>query len=320
MEPGHVALQIIKAGAAGLAGAVQIDSRQPLHDFHMIGNVVIWDRRLAEAPTFHILAVVFPNRHRRVDDIGNDRHPLAHLSFQPTGLFFQFLQLLRHGGNLAFDLLGLFLLAFGHQTADLLAQCVALAAQIIAPGFRLAALLVQLQDLVHQRQLVLLVFFADIFPHRLRVVSQKFDVDHVSSSNFSGPGKRKKLPTHFHSMGRKLSAVPPKLQASEKRRLPLSSRCKGRAPRLLAAGSESGKAKVPRRLAPPAGSLRSFFRRFFHPGRGAFAPFFLVYPYLPWESRGCAGFFKFSWRRRGILRFKPRRAGINSRPPGCRRL
>ena len=220
MEPGHITPEVIKAVAAGFPCAVQIDAQKALHDVHMIGHGVIGHLGLAEFLQLHIFAVVTADGHRGVNDIGNDQHPLADLFIEAGGLFFQLLQLLGHGGDLALGLLGLFALALGHQLADLLADGVPLGAEIVTPGFGRPALLVQFDHLIHQLQLFLLEFFADVLFHRFRVHPQEFHVQHFgflllqcsAGPECFFPEKKKKPPIPF-PMGRKTSAVPPMLPA-----------------------------------------------------------------------------------------------------------
>ena len=86
------------------------------------------------------------------------------------------LQLAGDGLHLLFHLLGLVLLALAHQLANLLADGVALLAQLVATALRGAELGVQLQNLVHQGQLLVLEFLLDVLLYQLRVGADKLDV------------------------------------------------------------------------------------------------------------------------------------------------
>ena len=70
---------------------------------------------------------------------------------------------LGHFRDLFFDFFRFFLLAFRHQPADLLADLVALAAQIVRALFCFAVSGVFFDHFIHERKLVILKFFADIF-------------------------------------------------------------------------------------------------------------------------------------------------------------
>ena len=59
----------------------------------MIRNLEIRHDGLAEALDFHVLAVILANRHRRVNDVRNDEHPLADFRLQFVFLRRQTLQI-----------------------------------------------------------------------------------------------------------------------------------------------------------------------------------------------------------------------------------
>ena len=61
---------------------------------------------------------------------------------------------------------------------DLLAQRVALGAQLARLGDGGALLLVQLQYLVHEGELGVLKLFLDVFPHKLGVFTNKSNIQH----------------------------------------------------------------------------------------------------------------------------------------------
>ena len=80
------------------------------------------------------------------------------------------------------------LLRLTHQRADLLGERVARGAQLVGLGYRGAARGVELQSLVHQRQLLVLKLLFNVLAHELRVLAQQFNVYHCDYSqlyNFS---------------------------------------------------------------------------------------------------------------------------------------
>ena len=72
------------------------------------------------------------------------------------------------------------LLGLTHQHTHLLAQAVAVGAELVRLLNVGAALFVQRNDLVHHRQLLVLEFFLDVFLHQLRIFPDKLDVQHTS--------------------------------------------------------------------------------------------------------------------------------------------
>ena len=79
-------------------------------------------------------------------------------------------------------LFGGILLRLAHAHADLLREGVAVRAQLVGLGFRRAQAGVQVEDLVHERQLLVLEFPADVFLDGLRVLPDEFDVQHLCIS------------------------------------------------------------------------------------------------------------------------------------------
>ena len=195
MQPGHIPHEIIEAVAGGLAGRVQVNAVEPLHDVHMVRDLKVRHHRLAKALQFHVFAVVPAHGHAVVNDVGDDHHPLLDLRLELILLLLQGGQVVGQGGYLGLGGLGLFLLALGQQAADLLGKGLALVAQAVRLLAGFPVFLVQGHHLVHQGQLLILKLFADVFLDPLGVVAQQIDVQHgcVSSSMFFpvSPGKRK---------------------------------------------------------------------------------------------------------------------------------
>ena len=74
---------------------------------------------------------------------------------------------------------GIFL-GLSHQHTNLLAEPVAVSAELVGLLNVSPALSVQRNDLVHHRQLLVLEFFLDVFLHQLRIFPDKLDVQHTS--------------------------------------------------------------------------------------------------------------------------------------------
>ena len=90
--------------------------------------------------------------------------------------------LLLHGFGLR-QLAGV-LLGLAHQHAHLLAQAVAVGAELVGLLDVGTALGIQGDDLIHQGQLCVLELFLDVFLYGVRVFPDKLHVKHVSSSLF----------------------------------------------------------------------------------------------------------------------------------------
>ena len=89
------------------------------------------------------------------------------------------LKLVRQLGHLRLGRLGLLLLALLHQAADLLGEHLALVAQGVGLLHGVAVLAVQVDDLVHQIQLVILELLLHILAHDVRRLAEHVDIQHV---------------------------------------------------------------------------------------------------------------------------------------------
>ena len=129
MQPCNIAHQIVKSITGNLSCTVHINPAKPLHNLRMVWNFKIRDNWFPVFLDFHIAAVVFSNRHRRIYDIRNSHHILFQLlfhffffygkSFYPVCIF----------SNLTFQLFCFFLFSLRHQTADLLGNLVLFCAE-----------------------------------------------------------------------------------------------------------------------------------------------------------------------------------------------
>ena len=160
----------------------------------MIGDLEVRHDRLAKALVFDVLAVVPADRHGIVDDLRDDQHPLADLRGVFGLLLFELGQLVLHVLYLLLGRLGLLALALGHHAADRLADLVALRAQEIGALNGRAVRLVQLDDLIDQRELGVLKLLLDVLAHEVGIGAQKVDVQHDDFLLDVGPDAKKKKP------------------------------------------------------------------------------------------------------------------------------
>ena len=181
VETGDVTHQIVKAVACHLAGALQVDACEALHDLGVVGDLKIGGQGLAVALDLHVLAIVLADRNGGIDDVGDDHHAGADLFGQAL---LQLLQLGQTGGRLGHLALGGFSLLealLSHQGADHLGLAVAVSSEGVCLSLGGAKLLIQSNDLVHQGQLAVLELLADVLTNHIGIVSQKLNVDHSYS-------------------------------------------------------------------------------------------------------------------------------------------
>ena len=188
MQARDIALEVVEAVARGAARGIEVDAVKRLHDIHMVGNLIIRHDRVTELLDLDVLGVVLADRDGRVDDVRNDHHTA--LDFLGVGLFvlLELCHLVGHCLDLSLDLLGLVLLALGHQAADLLGLLIAHGAQLVTAGLCRAELRVKLDDLVDHRQLLVLELLLDVLLDRVRVLSDKFDIQHGLFFSFISNG------------------------------------------------------------------------------------------------------------------------------------
>ena len=169
MQSSDVTHQIVETISCYLSGAVEIDSVKAFHDFRMIRDFKIRNHRLTISLDFHILAVVFSNRNRRINNIGNHHHILQDFFLQLSLFLFQFLQALCTGGHLSLFGFRFFLLSCFHEDADFFGNFISVGTKIICFLLGLSAFLIQSDYFIYQRQLFILEFLSDIFLYRFRI-------------------------------------------------------------------------------------------------------------------------------------------------------
>ena len=181
VEPGHVALQIIETVSGGAPCGVEVYAREALHDVHVVGDLVFGHDGLAEALYLDVLGVILAYGNGRVDDVRDDHHAGLDLLGELGLLLFEGRELVGHLGHSGLDLLGLVFEPLLHVTADLLGEAVPGCAQLVAPGLGGADFLVELDDLVNERELFVLELLLDVFLYDVGIAPQEFDIYHFFS-------------------------------------------------------------------------------------------------------------------------------------------
>ena len=183
MQAGDIAHEVVKAVAGNAACRVHVDAVKALHYLGVVGDVKIGHDRLAEALHLDVAAVVRAYRDGGVYHVWDGHHdglyPLAHL----RGRFLKLGKAVGVCLDLRLGLLGLgklrrVLLRLTHELADLLGKGVAAGAKLVCLGQRRAVASVKLHDLVHQRQLLLLILLPYVLPDCLRVLADKLYIKH----------------------------------------------------------------------------------------------------------------------------------------------
>ena len=186
MEPGNVAQQVVKAAAGDPPGGIQVNAVEGLHDIHVVGNGEVGDFTCSEPLDLYIFAVILADGHGGIDHLGDQQHIVMELFLQLRLLFLQLCQAVRLFLHLLLDSLGLrqlggVLFGLAHQHADLLAECVSVGAELIRLRNGGPALGVQVQDFVYQGKLGILKLLFDIFTDGIRILPDKFDIQHDDS-------------------------------------------------------------------------------------------------------------------------------------------
>ena len=174
MKSCNISHQIIKSISCHFAGAVQINSVKTLHNFRMIWNLKIRNRRLTVFLYFNIFTVVFADRHTRINDVWNRHHDLCDFFIQFLLFYGQFLQTRSVCRYLFFYFLRLIFLSLSHKSPDLFRKLVSLPTEFICFLLCCPSLCIKLNYLIHQRKLFILKFIFNIFFDQIRILSDKF--------------------------------------------------------------------------------------------------------------------------------------------------
>ena len=125
MESCDVALKIVEAVAGCFSCLVELDTVKLFHDINVIRNFEIGNEGLAELLDLYILGIVFTDRNGRIDDVRDNEHDLSDLFFELCLLLGKSFELVSHVSDLLLNDFGFFLFALCHESADLLADLVA---------------------------------------------------------------------------------------------------------------------------------------------------------------------------------------------------
>ena len=176
MQSGDIAHQIVETVSRNLSGGFQIDPVKPLHDLRMIRDLKVRCHGISEFLDFHITAVVLSDGHRRINDVRDRHHALFDLFRKGSLLFFKFGQSICIGIHLCLYRLRLLFLSLLHQCTDLLGKCISGVSQFVPLLLYGTHFLVQFDHFIHQRKLVILKLFLDVFLYRIRIFTDEFDV------------------------------------------------------------------------------------------------------------------------------------------------
>ncbi len=182
MKACDVALKVIKTVACYTSCGIEVNAVQALHNIGVIRDLEIGNNRFAETLIFHILRIILADRNRSVDNVRDDHHALADLLRKLGLLHLKLCKMLRELGNLFLKRLRLLTLSLCHQTADLLADGVSLAAKIIRLLLCGTALRVKLDHFVDKGKLLILKLVADVLFYNLGILPDKLKVKHSMPS------------------------------------------------------------------------------------------------------------------------------------------
>ena len=183
MQSGDISHQIVESVSCNFSCTFQIDPIESFHDLRMIRNLKIRNNGLSISGNFHVFAVIFADRDRRVNDIGNGHHVLQNLFLKFCLFRLKFFQSLGSGSHFRLLRFCLFFLSLLHQASNFFGNSVSARAQFIRFLLRLSALLIQLDHFVHQGKLLILKLLSDIFLYRFWILPQKLNVNHAFISS-----------------------------------------------------------------------------------------------------------------------------------------
>ena len=176
MKTCDVSHQIIESVTCNTSCAVKIDSVKALHDICMIWNFEIRNNRLTEFLDLYVLAVIFTDRYRRIDDVRDYHHVFQKLFLNLFLSLGKFLDTCSGCSNLFFNLFCLFSFSLAHKSTDLFGDLVSLSTESLNLLLNLSVLFIKFENLVNQLQFAVLELVADILFYNLRILSHKLNV------------------------------------------------------------------------------------------------------------------------------------------------
>ncbi len=178
MEARDVADEIVEPLPRSAAGAVEIDAGKALEDIEMVRHLEIGHLGFQKALPLDVFGIVFADGGIVGDDVGDAHHD----GFEARADLLALRLDLRKAGGVGVDLrldgLRFLRLFLAHERADLFGERVARGAKDVALRLERAALFVESERLVHERELLMLEFLFDVPAHAVGVAAQQGDVDH----------------------------------------------------------------------------------------------------------------------------------------------
>ena len=188
MQSCHITAQIIEACAGGLSSSRLVNAAEVLHNVLVVRDLEIRNDRFTKALDLDILAVVLADRHGGINDVRNDHHDLTDLRLKLVLTLAERCHFLVDAciflSNACLGLVRAGNLAACDPLADLLGKALLLGSQVVALLLGVAELLVELDDLVNEGELFVLELLLDVFLDKIRVGSQKFNIQHSSITSF----------------------------------------------------------------------------------------------------------------------------------------
>ena len=176
MNSCDVAHQIIETITCYFSCTVQIQTIERFHDFCMIRNFKIRNHRLTETFDLYVLAVVFSNRNRRIDDVRDCHHDRFDLFFYFFFSCRQFIDSCTGSCNFFLHFFCFFFFTLCHQRTDLFADFVFICTQGFYFLFNISVFLIQSDDFIYHRDFLILEFFTNIFFYHIRIFPDKLDI------------------------------------------------------------------------------------------------------------------------------------------------
>ena len=176
MKACDITHQIIESVTGNTSCAVKIDSIKILHDICMIRNFKIRNNRLTKFLNLYVLAVVFTDRYRRIDDVRDHHHIFQKLFLNLFLSLRKFLNTSSGCSNLFFNLFCLFSFSLAHKSTDLFGDLVSLSTESLNLLLDLSVFFIKFENLVNQLQFAVLELIADILLYNLRILSHKLNV------------------------------------------------------------------------------------------------------------------------------------------------
>ena len=178
MDPRDIAHQVVEAVAGDAPRAVEVDTRETLHNVGMIRDLEIGNDGFAELLALDVLAVVTTHRDRRIDDVRNGHHVALDLLFEFGALGFERGKARRLLRDLLLRRLGFLALPLPHQHADLFRDPVAVGADIVALFLRGSAARVEFDHLVDEREFLILKLLFDVLFYNVGILPDKTQIKH----------------------------------------------------------------------------------------------------------------------------------------------